>query len=73
MPAFGPINRAGLIYYLKKAGFEGPYSGGKHQLMIRGDRTLRVPNPHRSDIGKELLARLLRQAGITKDEWEGLS
>lgn len=40
--------------------------------MIKGNRTLRVPNPHRSDVGKELLARLLRQAGITKDEWEKL-
>jgi len=40
--------------------------------MIKGNRTLRVPNPHRADVGKELLARLLRQAGITKDEWEKL-
>lgn len=72
MPSFGPIKRADLIRYLKKAGFDGPYSGGKHQLMIKGDRTLRVPNPHRGDVGKELLARLLRQAGITKDDWEKL-
>lgn len=72
MPSFGPIKRTDLIRYLRKVGFDGPYSGGKHQLMIRGDHTLRVPNPHRGDVGKELLARLLRQAGITKDEWESL-
>lgn len=72
MPRLGPIKRADLIRYLKKAGFVGPYAGAKHQLMIRGDRTLRLPNPHQSDIGKELLARILRQAGIDKDEWEGL-
>jgi len=40
--------------------------------MIRGDRTLRLPNPHQGDIGKELLNRLLRQAGIDRDEWEKL-
>lgn len=40
--------------------------------MIREDRTLRIPNPQQSDIGKELLARILRQAGIDKDEWETL-
>lgn len=72
MPAFGPIKRDDLIRCLKKVGFDGPYSGGNHQLMIRGNRTLRVPNPHRGDIGKELLARVLRQAGISKDEWEKL-
>jgi predicted RNA binding protein YcfA (HicA-like mRNA interferase family) len=72
MPAFGPIKRDDLIRWLKKVGFDGPYSGGNHQLMIKGNRTLRLPNPHRGDIGKELLARILRQAGISKDEWEKL-
>lgn len=72
MPSFGPIKRDDLIRCLKKVGFDGPYSGGNHQLMIKGNRTLRLPNPHRGDIGKELLARVLRQAGISKDEWEKL-
>ncbi|MFQ6116132.1 MAG: type II toxin-antitoxin system HicA family toxin, partial [bacterium] len=43
-------------------GFDGPYSGGKHQFMIKEDITLRIPNPHQSDIGKELLSRILKQA-----------
>jgi len=53
-------------------GFMGPYSGGKHPFMLKGDITIRVPNPHQADIGKELLARILRQAGISKDDWEEL-
>jgi hypothetical protein len=40
--------------------------------MIKGDITLRIPNPHQGDIGKELLARILRQAGIDKNEWQSL-
>jgi predicted RNA binding protein YcfA (HicA-like mRNA interferase family) len=72
MPRFGPIKRRDLIRYLRQLGFEGPYSGGKHQFMIKGDITLRVPNPHQSDIGKELLGRVLRQARIRRDEWEEL-
>jgi hypothetical protein len=72
MPRFGAIKRDDLIGYLKQAGFDGPYVGGKYQLMRRGDVTIRLPNPHRGDIGGELLARLLRQAHITKDEWEKL-
>ena len=70
MPRFGPIKRNDLIYYLRQIGFEGPYAGAKHQIMIKGDITLRLPNPHQSDIGRELLSRILRQAGIEKDEWE---
>jgi len=70
MPAFGPIKRNDLIHCLKQAGFDGPFSGGKHQYMVRDHLTVRIPNPHRSDIGKELLSRILRQAGISRDEWE---
>jgi predicted RNA binding protein YcfA (HicA-like mRNA interferase family) len=72
MPHFGPIKRRDLIHYLRRLGFDGPYSGGKHQFMVKGEITLRLPNPHRSDIGKELLARILRQARISREEWEKL-
>jgi len=70
VPHVGPIKRKDLIRNLRQAGFEGPYSGGKHQFMIKGEITLRLPNPHQSDIGKELLVRILRQAGIERGEWE---
>lgn len=72
MPTFGPIKRRELVRSLKKAGFDGPYSGGKHEFMVRGETTLRIPNPHESDIGRDLLSRILRQAGISKEEWENL-
>ena len=73
MAPFGPIKRKDLIGNLKRLGFQGPYSGGKHQFMVRDNVTIRVPNPHQSDIGKDLLlARILRQAGIDKNEWEKL-
>jgi predicted RNA binding protein YcfA (HicA-like mRNA interferase family) len=72
MPAFGPISRRGLIRHLRQLGFDGPYSGGKHEFVIRDNVTLRIPNPHRGDIGRELLSRILRQAGIARDEWERL-
>jgi predicted RNA binding protein YcfA (HicA-like mRNA interferase family) len=72
MPTFGPIKRKKLINYLRKFGFEGPYSGRKHQFMIKDDLILRIPNPHTSDIGKELLSRILKQAKIDKKTWEAL-
>jgi predicted RNA binding protein YcfA (HicA-like mRNA interferase family) len=72
MPNLGPIKRKDLIYYLRQLGFEGPFSGGKHQFMIRGDVTLRIPNPHQGDIGEDLLIRILKQARISRREWERL-
>ncbi len=72
MPRFGPISRQELIGTLRQLGFDGPYSGGKHQFMVRAERRLRIPNPHQGAIGKGLLMRLLNQAGIDKDTWEAL-
>jgi predicted RNA binding protein YcfA (HicA-like mRNA interferase family) len=72
MPRFGPIRRKDLVYYLRRLGFEGPYSGAKHQLMMRGDVTVRLPNPHESDIAEDLLSRILKQAQISRREWENI-
>jgi predicted RNA binding protein YcfA (HicA-like mRNA interferase family) len=72
VPRLGPITRTELIRYLQILGFKGPYSGGKHQFMLRGTIRLRLPNPHRRDVGRELLSRILKQAGIDKDSWENL-
>jgi predicted RNA binding protein YcfA (HicA-like mRNA interferase family) len=72
MPTFGPINRKELVRCLKQVGFEGPYSGGRHQFMVKGTLTIHIPNPHEADIGRELLTRILRQASISRAEWEEL-
>lgn len=72
MPVAGPIKRKDLISFLKKLGFDGPYSGGKHQFMVKENLRLTIPNPHQSDIGTNLLSKILKQAGITREEWESL-
>lgn len=72
MPAFGSITRRDLIRYLKKAGYEGPYAGGKHGYLVKGKIRLALPNPHQREISKDLLARILRQAEIDKKLWEKL-
>jgi hypothetical protein len=72
MPTFGPISRRELIRALRRLGFEGPYTGtGRHpEYMIRGERLVRLPNPHAGDIGVNLLGRILAHAGVTRVEWE---
>ena len=72
MPHFGPIKRRDLLGYLKLSGFSGPYSGGKHQFMIKGNIVLHIPNPHEGDIGPDLLSRILKQAQISREQWRRL-
>lgn len=72
MPHFGPIKRDDLIYYLRQLGFEGPFAGKRHQIMQRGMVVIIIPNPHEGDIGRELLAKILRRANISRQEWEKL-
>lgn len=64
-----PVIREKLIKKLKLFGFEGPFPGGKHLFMIKGNLRLTIPNPHRKEIGVDLLSRILKQAGISKEEW----
>jgi predicted RNA binding protein YcfA (HicA-like mRNA interferase family) len=70
MPAWAPISRRRLVRAMKALGFEGPLSGGRHQFMVRNDVVVTIPNPHEGDIGIGLLARVLRQAGVSREEWE---
>jgi predicted RNA binding protein YcfA (HicA-like mRNA interferase family) len=72
MPPWGPVPRRRLIQGLRTLGFDGPFSGGRHQFMVRGDVVVTVPNPHGRDIAVELLSRVLRQAGVSRQEWEGV-
>ncbi|MBF0492379.1 MAG: type II toxin-antitoxin system HicA family toxin [Deltaproteobacteria bacterium] len=69
MPSLNPISHRNFLKVLRKFGFSGPYSGGKHLFMQKADLTLTVPNPHKSDIGVELLKRILKQAGISNKQW----
>lgn len=72
MPNWGPTKQREFVRSLKKLGFEGPYFGGKHPFMVKDELILTIPNPHKSDIGVSLLSRVLKNAGISREEWEKL-
>ena len=69
MHKLNPVSWKFLVNRLKELGFEGPYSGGKHPFMIKGDLALTIPNPHKTAIGVGLLSRILKQANISRNEW----
>lgn len=72
MPPFKLTKRKDLIAALRKAGSTRPESGGRHQFMLKGPLKLIIPSPHEGDISIGLLNRLLKQAGITREDWEDL-
>ena len=69
MSKLSPLSFHELIRKLKKFGFKGPYSGGKHLYVIKDNLRLTLPNPHRKAISVDLLAKILNHAGITREEW----
>ena len=65
-----PVSRNELIKRLRAMGWEGPFAGGRHSHMVKGEIQVSIPNPHGSDdIGVNLLKLILSQAGISREEW----
>ena len=65
-----PVSRPELIHRLRSLGWSGPFSGSKHQHMVKGEIQLTIPNPHGGkDIGVNLLKILLNEAAISRGEW----
>jgi predicted RNA binding protein YcfA (HicA-like mRNA interferase family) len=65
-----PVSRGELLRRLKKLGFVGPFSGKKHQYMVRETILIIIPNPHHGqDISADLIVEILRKAKISREEW----
>jgi len=73
MSRLKPVSWREFVRRMRELGFDGPYAGGRHPQMRRGNVTVIIPNPHEGEISVGFLARLLRQAGITREEWLGES
>ncbi len=64
------ISRRKLIKKFRSLEFDGPFSGGKHQFMVKGTKKIRIPNPHGGkDVHTSLVNEILKQAGISGEEW----
>jgi len=53
------ISWRNLAKKFQRLGFDGPYSGGRHLFMLKEELKVRIPNPHRGDISRHLLAEIL--------------
>jgi predicted RNA binding protein YcfA (HicA-like mRNA interferase family) len=67
----GNLSRRELIRKLRALGFIGPFSGGKHQFMAKGERKVRIPNPHgKGDVSSGLVNEIRKQANIKQQDWD---
>lgn len=59
--------------HLRTFGWEGPYPGGSHMVMMKERRKITIPNPHRGDLDWSLVKQILEQAGIDAEQWKKAS
>ncbi|HEX8128076.1 MAG TPA: hypothetical protein VF527_03175 [Pyrinomonadaceae bacterium] len=77
MSRWNPCKRADFIRRLRQLGFEGLYSGAKHQFMVYQQHRLTIPS--NSEYSVPQLRMMLREVEaitsrqITAEEWDKLS
>lgn len=71
MPRLSPLRSREVIAKLRRLGYEGPSSGGNHLVMTHPATRKSIPVPvHGSkDVGVGLIRTIIREAGITVEEW----
>ena len=76
MSRWQPCKRRDFIVRLRSVGFDGPFSGTRHQFMVYSQRRLAVPS--NAEYSVPQLRMLLREVAeiigreITADEWNDL-
>ncbi len=65
-----PVSRREFTRQLRELGWAGPFAGGKHEYMSKGNFSVPIPNPHGSgEISVHKLAEILRELKISREEW----
>jgi len=76
MSRWTPVKRSEFVRRVRKLGFEGPYSGTRHQFLVNGNHRLTVPS--NAEFSVPQLRLLLREVGamivrnVNLEEWEAL-
>ena len=76
MAAWRPLKRRDFIRKLRALGFDGPYSGTRHQFMISGQHRQTIPT--NAEYSVPQLRLLLRQVEailarpVALEEWNSL-
>ena len=77
MSRWNPCKRNDFMRRLRQLGFDGPYSGAKHQFMIFGEHRLTIPSNKEYSVPQ--LRMMLREVEaiigreVTADAWDDLA
>ena len=70
MPRLPTVRPRQVIRALERAGFEIDHQTGSHVAMWRANDGFRVVVPwHSRDLGRGLTLRIIKSAGLTRDEF----
>jgi mRNA interferase HicA len=70
MPRLPTATPRQLVGVLEKVGFEIDHQTGSHIVLRRASDGLRVVVPwHNRDLGRGLTLRIIKSAGLTRDEF----
>jgi mRNA interferase HicA len=73
MPRLPTVRPRQLVDALEKVGFEIDHQTGSHVVLRRASDGARVVVPwHNRDLGRGLTLRIIKSAGLTRDEFEQL-
>jgi len=73
MPKLSPISARELIIILEKQGFQNIHQKGSHVRLVHSDgRKTTVPVHTGENVGIGLLRKILRDANISRSEFEKL-
>lgn len=73
MPRLPTVTPRQLIQVLEKAGFEIDHQTGSHTVLWRSSDGARVVVPlHNRDLGRGLTLRIIKSAGLSREEFEKL-
>ena len=73
MPRLPTVTPRQLAEALEKVGFEIDHQTGSHVVLRRASDGVRMVVPwHNRDLGRVLTLRIIRSAGLTRDEFEEL-
>jgi len=74
MPKLSPLKAEQIIRKLRKLGFAGPIAGGRHVRMVRLETNQIIPVPmHKGkDVSVGVIRAIIREVGITPEEWNQL-
>jgi len=74
MPKLSPEKPLVVIRKLRQLGFDGPFGGGRHVFMRHPETRVKISVPvhqgHEIPVGT--LAAIIKQAGLSTDEWLAL-